>query len=83
MHNGTLSVMFSNLFLFNTDGVPYSTPEIAYFMRKTTYSNRKLPYRALINTLLLILILFYLINVVFTMGYLISYVRILIVATLV
>ena len=31
---------------------------IAYFTRKTTYSNRKLPYRALINTPLLILIPF-------------------------
>ena len=34
---------------------------IAYFIRKTTYSNRKLPYRALVNTLLLIII-FYFIN---------------------
>ena len=32
--------------------------KIMYFIMKTTYSNRKLPYRALINTLLLILIPF-------------------------
>ena len=32
--------------------------EIVYFMRKTTYSNRKLHYIPLINTLLLILIPF-------------------------
>ena len=38
--------------------LPETSPKVANFTRKTTYSNRKLPYRALINILLLILIPF-------------------------
>ena len=60
-----------------------SKPKIKYFTRKTTYSNRKLPYRTLINTFLLILIFSKSINVVFDIGQLTPYVKILIVATLV
>ena len=60
-----------------------SCQKIAYFTRKTTYSNRKLPYIPLINTLLLILIHLLLIIVVFNIGYLIFYVKSIFVATLV